>query len=375
MPLENPVRAYAWGSLTVLPELVGAVSPAAEPWAEIWMGAHPGGPSLLPDGRPLSDVEPDLPFLVKLLAAERPLSIQAHPDRAQAVAGYAAEEAAGIALSAPERSYKDANHKPELLVALTPVSALCGFRAPADVLRMAASLGSPAFSSLVAPLNAGERALREVFEAMVGTANRPELLAEVVKAATAMAASAPTAEERSAARWALTLATDFPADPGVLAPFVLQLVELEPGQGLFVASGVLHAYLHGAGVEIQASSDNVLRGALTPKHVDVQELLKVVRFEVGVDALVLPVHRSDGVDAYPVPAADFALWRVRPSDLGRAVVEADGPRIVVCVEGSVEVAGVRLEPGRAAFVPASVTPLVVHGDGTCFVSAQPAPQG
>src|SRR5665213_1609317 len=147
--LTNAVRHYAWGSRTVLPQLLGLPVPAVEPWAEIWIGAHPTDPSLLPDGRSLAEVEPHLPYLVKLLAADVPLSIQAHPSRAQARAGYAREEAAGLPVSAAERTYKDANHKPELLVALQPTEALCGFRAPGEILALARQLGSPGFSRLV----------------------------------------------------------------------------------------------------------------------------------------------------------------------------------------------------------------------------------
>jgi mannose-6-phosphate isomerase len=370
------MRPYAWGSRTVLPELLGEKSPADEPWAEIWMGAHPGDPSRVPDGRSLAEVEPELPYMVKLLAAEEPLSIQAHPDREQARRGFAAEEAAGIALGAPERSYRDENHKPELLVAMTPVTALCGFREPAEVLRLASRLGVPRLDALLAPLRAGPSALGEVFEALARYEDHGALVAEVAAACTAYLVPPPAlradhdaVDARVVFRWTAHLAERFPGDPGVVAPLLLRLVTLAPGQGVFVDSGVLHAYLHGAGVEIQASSDNVLRGALTPKHVNVPELMKVVRFEVCADPVVHPRRIAAGVDTYDVPASDFVLWRVRPSDVGPATVPAVGPRIVVCVEGSVEVAGVRLEPGRAAFVPAEVSPLVVHGDGACFVTA------
>jgi mannose-6-phosphate isomerase len=370
--LANPVRTYAWGSHTVLPALLGASTPQAEPWAEIWIGAHPFGASTLPDGRSLADVEPDLPFLVKLLAADVPLSIQAHPDREQARAGYAAEEAHGIPRSAPERSYKDANHKPELLVALTHAEALCGFRSPAEILDIAGRWGSDRFSDLVAGL-AGTpdsgKALRATFADLVtlpGPA-RAALLDEVLAVASGVAADDRSPDQR-AAGWLLRLAELYPGDPGVLAPLLLRLVVLEPGEGLYVAAGVLHSYLHGAGVEVQASSDNVLRAGLTPKKIDIPDLLRVLVGDDGPAPVVQPRAVADGLDAYDVPVDDFALWRVRP-DGAPISVHAPGARLVVCVEGTVEVGGVSLPPGAAAYLPGDRADVRVSGAGTCFLTA------
>ena len=371
--LTNAVRAYAWGSRTVLPGLLGLPVPTDEPWAEIWIGAHPGDASRLPDGRSLAEVEPDLPFLVKLLAAEVPLSIQAHPSLAQAQAGYAREDAAGVPLSAAGRTYKDRNHKPELLVALTPTQALCGFRSSAEILATAGRLGSALFAELVAGL-ATDVTLRETFTALVTlecTALK-ELLAEV-SAAAARIVRTPGSPDSPAASWVLRLAELYPGDPGLIAPLLLRLVDLAPGEGIFVASGVLHAYLHGAGVEVQASSDNVLRGGLTRKPIDIPDLLRVMTVDDGPAPFVLPRPVGPGVDAYDVPVDDFAVWRVRPG--GQPVTVATvGPRIVVCVDGNVTVCDAPLRPGGSVYVPADVAELVVAGFGTAFVTAgQPAP--
>ncbi|MCU0264621.1 MAG: mannose-6-phosphate isomerase, class I [Actinomycetia bacterium] len=373
LQLENPVRHYAWGSRTVLPTMLGHPVPAAEPWAEIWMGAHPGDPSRLPDGRSLADVVPGLPFLVKLLAAEQPLSIQAHPSSDQARAGFAAEEARGVPHGAPQRSYKDPSHKPELLVALTPVDALCGFRAPAESLRLVRLLGVPRLTALAAPLADPDPAagLRAAFGALLGLADdeRTALVADVAVASHAHEADA--GPDADALDWVARLAVAYPADPGVVAPLLLHLLRLEPGQGIFLRSGVLHGYLHGAGVEVQASSDNVLRGGLTPKHVDVPELLRVVRFEVAADPVVAARPVAPGVWSYPVPVADFAVWRVQPGPGSGAGVPlpGSGERIVVCVEGRLDVGALGLTPGTAAFV-AGEEPVVVRGTGTGFVTAR-----
>lgn len=374
LPLDNPVRHYAWGSRTVLPALLGRPVPDAEPWAEIWMGAHPDDPSRLPDGRTLADVVPGLPFLVKLLAAAQPLSIQAHPSRAEAQAGFAAEELRGVPRTAPQRSYHDPNHKPELLVALTPVEALCGFRAPAESQRLVRLLGVPRLASVLAPLGHTDPStgLRAAFAALLGLAEaeRAALVSDVAVASRAHRADAGT--DAPALDWVARLAVAYPADPGVVAPLLLSLLRLDPGQAVFLRSGVLHAYLQGAGVEVQASSDNVLRGGLTPKHVDVAELLRVVRFEVAGDPVVTARPVAAGVWAYPVPVDDFAVWRVEP-DVGEAAaglpLPGTGERIVVCVEGGLAVGGTPLGPGGAVFVDGAGSP-TLRGRGVGFVTAR-----
>jgi mannose-6-phosphate isomerase len=372
VPLTSPVRHYPWGSRTVLPGMLGEATPTTDPWAEIWIGAHPMDPSRLPDGRSLADLEPGLPFLVKLLAAAEPLSIQAHPNLEQARAGYAQEQARGIPLAAGERSYKDMNHKPELFLAFERTHALCGFRPPSAIVATADRLGSARFAELVAPAGselAPEQGLRVVFQALMRMrgGQLAALVAEVVQASGRMLAD-PDQALRASAGWVLRLAEKYPADAGVLAAVLLDLVVLEPGDAVFVDAGVLHAYLDGAGVEVQASSDNVLRGGLTAKHIDAAELLSIVRYEVGSGHLVRPRELGPGLDSYPVPVTDFAVWRARPAATA-VLVPAVGPRIAVCVAGRVEVCGTSLTPGRAAYVPASVDEVVISGAGTCFVAA------
>jgi mannose-6-phosphate isomerase len=376
--LTNAVRHYPWGSHTVLPLLLGAEGPADEPWAEVWMGAHPLEPSSLPDGRSLADVEPGLPFLVKLLAAEDPLSIQAHPDRDRAGAGFAAEEALGVERSAPHRSYKDPNHKPELLVALEPTEVLCGFRSILAIRGVAHGLGSAAWQELVeqtcGPGSDDATGLRALLTELLSCSgpHLAGLVADVLAAAGQLSPDTDPALSR-AVGWVRRLAERHAGDPGVLAPLLLELVALAPGDGLFVAAGVLHSYLHGAGVEVQASSDNVLRGGLTTKHVDVPELLRAVRFvPAAPDQRVTPRPVGAGLLAYDVPAEDFAVWRASPHEVpaGEVALATSGPAIVVALGGRVVVGGVDLGPGRSAYVPGSGE-IVVGGAGTCLVASTP----
>ncbi|GAA2678406.1 mannose-6-phosphate isomerase, class I [Streptomyces lunalinharesii] len=391
--LVNTVRPYAWGSITALPDLLG-VPPTGEPQAEMWLGAHPGAPSRLDRGagpRSLADViaadpegelgadavrafGPRLPFLFKILAAGAPLSLQVHPDRTQAAAGFADEEARGIPLDAPHRNYKDANHKPELLCALTPFDGLCGFRHPDQAADLLAGLDVDDLKPYVDVLRASpeESALREVLTAVLGA--EPEALAETVeRTATAAAQLAPKGGPHAEAYAALAaIAHHYPGDRGVLAAALLNHVRLQPGEALFLGAGIPHAYLSGLGVELMANSDNVLRCGLTPKHVDVPELLRVVRFTPR-DAGVLRPEDVDGEEVYDTPIDEFRLSRfvLAPGATPRPLA-ARTPQILLCTAGAVRLTSDRgttrdltLTPGTAAFAPAGER-LTLAGDGTVF---------
>ncbi|MFB7868049.1 mannose-6-phosphate isomerase, class I [Streptomyces sp. NPDC056069] len=374
--LVNTVRPYAWGSTTAIPELLG-VAPTGEPQAEMWMGAHPGAPSRTARG-PLGEVVaadpvrelgaatvdkfgPGLPFLFKLLAAGAPLSLQVHPDLDQARAGFAAEEAAGLPLDDPRRNYKDANHKPELICALTPFHGLCGFRDPVEAADTMAALGVDSLKPYVDLLHAHpeEAALREVLTALL-TADRTEMARTVAEAAHAAArlggAHAPYAQ----------LAHHYPSDPGVLAAMLLNPVTLQPGEALFLGAGVPHAYLDGLGVEIMANSDNVLRCGLTPKHVDVPELLRVVRFEPMDPGVLRPEASPTGEEVYDTPIDEFRLSRfVRAEGAAPTDVTAPTPQILLAAGGRPGVGGETLAPGESVFVPAGEK-AELSGTGTVF---------
>lgn len=374
--LENTIRPYAWGSTTAIPRLRD-VEPTGEPQAEMWLGAHPGAPSRTPRG-PLTEVideaperelgsgavakfGPRLPFLLKILAAGAPLSLQVHPNLEQARQGYEDEERRGIPADAGHRNYKDANHKPELICALTEFDGLCGFRHPARAADLLAALEVDSLEPYVDLLRAHpeEAALREVLTAVL-TADPEDMARTVAEAADACerlgGAHAPYAG----------IARHYPGDPGVLAAMLLNHVRLQPGEALFLGAGVPHAYLDGLGVEIMANSDNVLRCGLTPKHVDVPELLRVVRFEASDPGVLRPEAATDGEEVYETPVDEFRLSRyvraegAAPHDLTRAT-----PQILLCTAGSVRAGEYALAAGESVFVPAGEK-AEVSGAGTFF---------
>jgi mannose-6-phosphate isomerase len=382
--LNNPVRAYAWGSRTVIAELLGRPVPSPHPEAEMWLGAHPADPSHLATGKSLIEAiiaDPDgqlgghraerwdttLPFLLKVLAADEPLSLQAHPSLAQARAGFAADEAAGISRDAADRNYRDANHKPELICALTPFAALVGFRAPADTVRLLRALDAPAIAAHVELLAAQPDAsgLRALFTTWITLpqGKLDELVPAVATAAVALAGEGPWQDE---ARTVLELAERYPGDAGVLAALLLNRVNLGPGEAMYLPAGNLHAYLSGAGVELMANSDNVLRGGLTPKHVDVPELLRVLDFHAGPPPVLTGTPEGAWV-RYDTAAEEFLLRRC---DAGTAEVPMPevevpdgGPRILLCTAGEACVRAdglaLTLARGAAAWLAASDTGVTV----------------
>ncbi|MEU6523861.1 mannose-6-phosphate isomerase, class I [Streptomyces sp. NPDC046924] len=374
--LDNTIRPYAWGSTTAIAELLG-VEPTGEPQAEMWLGAHPGAPSRTDRGTlaEVIDADPErelgaasvakfgphLPFLLKLLAAGGPLSLQVHPDLDQAKEGYADEERRGVPATAPHRNYKDANHKPELVCALTDFDGLCGFRDPRQAAELLDALGVDSLKPYVDLLRARpeDAALREVLTAIL-TADRDEMTRTVTEAAAACERlggdHAPYAE----------IAHHYPGDPGVIAAMLLNHVRLQPGEALYLGAGVPHAYLNGLGVEIMANSDNVLRCGLTPKHVDVPELLRIVRFEPRDPGVLRPEAAPDGEELYETPTDEFRLSRyVLPAAGTTHDLTLDTPQILLCTAGSVRAGEHELSPGASVFVPAGEK-AEVSGTGTLF---------
>ncbi|GAB4099057.1 mannose-6-phosphate isomerase, class I [Sinomonas halotolerans] len=396
--LHNTLRDYAWGSRTAIADLLGR-TPSGDPEAELWIGAHPGSPSVLAGGSDPDDGDPGmtleeliavdpegmlgpesveafgprLPFLLKVLAAAGPLSLQVHPTLEQARAGFAAEEAARVDRGAPHRNYRDDNHKPEMVFALTAFEALSGFRSPGS----AAVL----FEELTALLTAEEYSeAAEVTEQVAELLRTPDE-AEALRTAFARliaggeqvrgcvdAAAAAVRASGTDDRDLLTvaqLAAEYPSDPGVLISLMLNRVSLEPGEALYLAAGNVHAYLKGLAIEVMASSDNVLRGGLTPKHVDVSELLRTVVFAaVGVPRLAAEESEL-GQEVYRPPFAEFQLQRIDARPGGEPVpVAQSGPAVVLCVSGSLTLDSPRgdlvMHRGDSAFVPAAEAPAIAH---------------
>lgn len=384
IPISNIPRDYAWGSSSLIAEMQGRV-PSGAPEAEIWFGDHPGSPSTVDDGSgrtldvALRDAGiPPLPYLLKVLAAATSLSIQAHPSRAEAIAGFAREEAAGIARDAADRTYRDDNHKPEIIVALSDVfRALVGLRPLTSTRRLLDTLGDSAGVSTLRDALAGASGeddtaiLRRVLAwALSGEAT--STVDDLGAALTDAGARDESGEFAPELAVLARIAAEFPGDSGLIVALLMNLVELRRGEALFAPAGVLHAYQDGLGVELMAASDNVLRGGLTPKHIDVPELMSVVDTTPAAAPIVAADAVAPGLFAYDAGVADFRLVRAEVDAASPARVVLTGIATVLVTRGSVDVvaegARISLSPGQAAVV--NSPSVVLEGAGEAFV-AQP----
>ena len=393
--IENVLRDYAWGSTTAIASLLGRPE-SGGPEAELWIGAHPDSPSVAQvpeDGTrsPLdalisSDPEhflgaesvsafgPRLPFLAKILAAAQPLSLQVHPSLEQAREGFARENADGVDAHAPNRNYKDDNHKPEMIFALTPFEALCGFRPAAETREVFQYIarafpeggGSPALvQALIDDLAAADEGagLRQAFERLItGGQSVAEDTALVVEALLSRASLEPYPAELGTV---ISLNEKYPGDPGVLISLLLNRISLKPGEAVYLPAGNVHAYLHGLGVEVMASSDNVLRGGLTPKHVDVPELLNTIDFHPVAVPMLDAEKTVMGQELFRPPFEEFQLQRIELGPEAAPVPLAQsGAAVVIVVAGEVYLdspkGDLQLSRGRSAFIAAAEAPINVH---------------
>jgi mannose-6-phosphate isomerase len=394
MDLLRPViRPYPWGTRTAIAELQGRPVPAPGPEAELWMGAHPSAPSAL-HRPPLTPAPPTpsvtldaviagdperelgaecaarfrgrLPFLLKVLSAEKALSIQVHPSRAQAEAGYAAENARGLAADDPVRNYVDDWPKPELLYALTPFEVAAGLRTPADASALLRALRVDELEPLAAALAdaVGEDALGAALAAVLEWPEPRFLVASVVAACQRLAASdSPFAAACAAA---VRVAADHPGDVGVVALLLMRHEVLQPGQAVFMPAGGLHAYLHGTGIELLANSDNVVRSGLTGKHVDVPELLRLLDPAVAVPVLS-PRPLAPGLTTFDTPAPEFRLYLINlPAPAPVLALPGTGPSILLCLDGTCTLRAASgqeldLTQGDSCFIPFADGPLHATG--------------
>ncbi|KRE70490.1 mannose-6-phosphate isomerase, class I [Arthrobacter sp. Soil762] len=393
--IENVLRDYAWGSTTAIAGLLGRPE-SGRPEAELWIGAHPGAPSMArrvdgsvapldaliaedPEhflgGESVAEFGPRLPFLTKILAAALPLSLQVHPSIDQAKAGFARENAEGIAPDAAHRNYRDDNHKPEMIFALTPFEALCGFRAPASARKILLHVAAcfdlvetgvpPLLVELLEVLeNPDEGAgLRSAFERLItGSEDVSHTTAMV---AAALISGAPLAPYQAELSTVISLNEKYPGDPGVLISLLLNRISLAPGEAVYLPAGNVHAYLHGLGVEVMASSDNVLRGGLTPKYVDVPELLRTIEFLPVSVPMLTPEFSGLGQELYQPPFREFQLQRIELAPGAEPVPLAQaGAVVVIVVAGSVYLdspkGDLQLARGGSAFLPAAEAPVNVH---------------
>lgn len=393
--LKNTIQDYDWGSKTAIAELLGLGGPTEKPQAELWIGAHPKAPSrVYCDGvwRSLPEViaenpeeilgretaqkfSNELPFLFKVLAAAKPLSIQAHPNRRQAKEGYLRENDIGIPHNAANRNYRDDNHKPEIICALTPFWALNGFRQPQEILSLLGEIEAPPLGEALSFLrNHSHRQKLQGFFSHLMTMEKDKQ-DKIIKETLAYAEKR---KEEPIWTWISRLSDEYAGDLGVLSPAFLNLVQLKPRQAMYLAAGELHAYLEGVGIELMANSDNVLRGGLTAKHIDLQELLNILNFSEAKPKILKPEIVASGEAVYSTGTAEFVLSIVEVSE-GTPFIGARnrGVEMMICTKGEATIKGLGdgettgLTRGISVVVPSAVEQYRIEGDATLYKAAVP----
>lgn len=402
-PLINTVMKYPWGSYDAIADLLGQKCPSPEPQAELWLGAHPKAPSVVETagrsqrldkliqqfpreilGPTVADgFDNQMPFLLKVLSARQPLSIQAHPDADQARAGFENENSLGIPLDASERNYRDPNPKPECICALGEFWALCGFRPTVEIAGFLEKVAPVSLAEDIKLLNhqTGARALPSFFSKLL-LLERPQRAALIAEALAAVDTLAGSSEMKSIGLWVRRIAADFPEDIGILAPAMLNLIRLEPGEALFLPAGSLHAYLSGTGIELMGSSDNVLRGGLTTKHVDADKLIQTLSFDAWQPEVLAPVQLDVVESYYPCPVREFRLsvLKVGPGHPFRSQA-ARSVEILLCTEGEIQIlpaAGsadsIMIRRGKSILVPAAAPAYRITGSGVLYRASVPLEQ-
>lgn len=392
--MENPIQEYTWGSKTAIQKIRRIEPDGKTPWAELWMGAHPKAPSAVrlndvsmalnvliqhyPDNilgvKTASEYNNALPYLLKVLAADQPLSIQAHPDAKQAGDGYERENRQQIHISASHRNYRDPWPKPELICAVEPFGALIGFRSPEAICSLARQFAPGGLAQLIRNLEARPEAsgIRAFFNTLM-TMEKPRQN-EIINEALAAAGISETPE----AYWMDRLSRAYPEDIGILAPIYLNLLEIAPGRAVYLPPGVMHAYLYGTGIEIMANSDNVLRGGLTAKHIDVKELIEVLDFQSTSPEVLSPQPAGDSEHQFLTPAKQFCLSVI---DIKSGQIYAGqaghSAEILFCLNGSARVRKtgtdifMPLESGRSVLIASDAGAFEIIGSGRIFKAGVP----
>lgn len=394
--LAGASKHHDWGSTDAIPRFLG-LEAQSDPWAELWFGAHPLGPSTTPGGLTLDEVirrDPtgtlglstqhtlgnELPYLVKLIAPAQSLSLQVHPTRTRAAQGYVEEEKLGIPQDDPSRNFPDATHKPEILYALTETDALIGFSVRRQARRRLDGLGGTLSARLARRLTlATGRGLRPVISWILDGEDGPTV-EEISQFALACAErlAAGTSPVPYIDQTVVRLQQLFPGDPGIVIAFLMNDIHLSPGEAVFVPTGTIHAYQKGLGLEVMANSDNVVRAGLTSKHVDADLFLELSPFDGLPATRIAPEHPIPGVNLFRSPVEDFELAVATPGD-SRArnplPVPGTGPRILVALAGNTQVKTrdetISLFRGEAAFVPDSDGQIVLAGQGKVAVVTVP----
>ncbi|MDA3813954.1 MAG: mannose-6-phosphate isomerase, class I [Candidatus Cloacimonetes bacterium] len=390
--LRNQIRNYDWGSKTFIFNLLGREEPSPEPQAELWMGTHTQAPSrILSNGREESllevirqnpmrilgesvarKFENELPFLFKVLAAAHPLSIQAHPNKAQARKGFKLENKKNIPLNSPERNYKDNNHKPELLCALTNFEVMCGFQPIKNIVERIKYLQLEDHIPRMKELEIDPTAknLKKMFSDLMGK-HYDDQTKKVGILVNKIAESKPRDENETLIyRWIVRLAAIYPKDMGVFSPLFLNIMKLKPGEAFFIEAGVLHTYLSGCGLEIMANSDNVLRGGLTHKKVDIPGLIKMLKFDKAGLKKIQPKFNK-GEYIYQTSAEEFQLSKIIVKDNEPFVrSNISSAEIILCIEGTGSItwsdSSLELKQGESIFIPFAVSEYSIEGSTELF---------
>ena len=397
--LNNEIKKYHWGSKTFIPELKGMPSPWEMPMAEMWLGAHPNASSwALIDNiqiplNVLINMDPEaalgftiahrfsnsLPFLMKVLAAAKPLSIQAHPNKEQAIEGFSRENLKRIPLDSLERNFKDQNHKPELICALTAFQALKGFRRNRDIIGLMDSVGAP-FSDLNIDLlrkQSEREGLKDFFTSLLTMDKERHniVIEKIIRKVNNIQTPEPAFE------WMKRLYFEYPGDIGVLSPLFLNVVSLKPSEAMYINSGELHSYLEGAGLELMANSDNVIRGGLTSKRVDIKELIDILKFVPHKPRIILPEDVGNNEAVYHTGNDEFILSVITLKGGGEGSIyygpDRRSAEIIICTEGNARVEDIRrregfdISKGISLFIPASVEGYTINGASTIYKAAAP----
>lgn len=382
-PMNNVIQDYAWGSSTSIESLFGIENPSHKPQAELWMGAHPNGCSsatfndesiLLSDlinqdkasflSSVTAEMFGELPYLFKVLAAEKALSIQVHPNKQQAVDGYNKEEQAGIPLTAFNRNYKDNNHKPELVYALTDYQAMNGFRDFNESISLFKSMNLKSITHFVSAFEEqpNSMGLNVFFKNILSLSDdKKETAINELMAYAKVQCDSPL--------FALLvdLEIQYPNDIGLFTPLMLNVITLKPGQAMYLHACTPHAYIKGTGLEIMANSDNVLRAGLTPKYMDIDELMACTLFNVTpFDSLLMTPEVIAGGVNYPIPVDDFnfsVLEMVNALPLNTTSAEVlfaiNSDMTVTHISGQTVI----VKKGHSVFIPAYTGQYILTSSG------------
>lgn len=393
--LQNTIQFYAWGSTSAIPGLLNKENPSGKPWAELWMGAHSKAPSWVSCegqrqslidwirqyphdilGRKISErFHNKLPYLFKVLAAAKPLSIQAHPDLAQAKEGFERENKQNISLDAAMRNYKDDNHKPECILAVSKFYALYGFRTISEIVGLITTACPVGLSRELDHLKTmpDSHGLKKFYTALMtmDPAKQKRVVDEAVQ-------NIDKIYDQDSAIWMKKLSEEYPSDIGILSPILLNLICLEPGQALFLPAGELHAYLAGLGIELMANSDNVLRGGLTAKHIDLPELLKVVNFEPHPVELLETKDCGANEKLFITPADEFVLSLITVSEEKSYISSTHrSADILLCSGGEATMQdtgtknSIHIKKGDSVLIPAAVKAYKISGNAGFYKAAVP----